>query len=496
VSVTTRAVAEPSRRLALGVLCAGQLMIIWDGTIVNVALPSIQGDLGFSSASLAWVVNAYLVPFGGLLLLFGRIGDLIPPRRVFTAGLAVFTAGSLACGLAQTPTELLAFRFVQGIGGAMASAVTLGMVVTLFSEPAGRARAIGIYSFVQSAGGTLGLAAGGALTQLLSWHWIFIVNVPIGAGTLLLAARALTGGQRADGAARPDAAGALLVTLGLTAAIVTIVETSTYGWGSAHTAASGAAAVALLGGFVARQARSASPLVPRRVLQSGMMTALLSQAFLIAGMFSFQFIVVLYLHEVLGLDDLRTGLAMLPVSLSIGATSLGAAPRLITGLGIRPVLAGGLALIIAGLALLSRVPVHGAYAVHVLPALITLGIGFGAAMPSLATLAMSAAGPADSGIASGLFNTVQQVGGALGLAVLSTLAATRTATLLNHGTGRLHALTSGYDAALAGAACSVAVALLLVVIGGLRARPRPADTSAPVSTSARQTHRAARRSPA
>jgi EmrB/QacA subfamily drug resistance transporter len=473
--------AERSRWLTLGVLCVGQLMIILDGTIVTVALPSIQRDLGFSSSSLAWVVNAYLVPFGGLLLLFGRIGDLVGPRRVFVAGLALFTAASLACGLAQTSTELLAFRFIQGIGGAMTSAVTLGMVVAIFPEAAERAKAIGVYSFVQSAGGTLGLVAGGALTQLLSWHWIFIVNVPIGIVTLLQSVRAWpSGSERATGAARPDAAGALLVTTGLMAAIYTIVETGTYGWGSAHTAGSAAAAAVLLAGFGIRQARSANPLVPRRAVRPRVAVALTSQAFLIAGMFSFQFVAVLYLHKVLGLDDLHTGLAMLPASLSIGATSLGAAPPLITRLGIRSVLIGGLVLIIIGLAVLSRVPVHGGYAVHVLPALILLGIGFGAAMPSLATLVMSAAGPGDSGIASGLFNTMQQVGGALGLAILSTVAASYTTTLLHRGDDSAYALTSGYDLALAGAACSVAVALLLNI--PRRPAPGQAGSGAPVAT--------------
>jgi len=466
VSESIRAASGPSRWLALAVLCIGQLMIILDGTIVNIALPSIQADLGFSSASLAWVVNAYLVPFGGLLLLFGRIGDLTHPRRVFVAGLVLFTAASLACGLAQTSTELLVFRFVQGIGGAMTSSVTLGMVVGLFPKPAERAKAIGFYSFVQSAGGSLGLVAGGALTQLLGWHWIFIVNVPIGAVTLLLSARALSGGERAGDAARPDAAGALLVTAGLMAAIYAIVETSSYGWGSAHTAVAAAAAVVLLAGFVTRQARTANPLVPRRVLRPTVVVALTSQAFLIAGMLSFQYLTVLYLHRVLGLDDLRTGLALLPVSLSIGLTSLGAAPRLINRLGVRPVLIGGLVLIVAALAVLSRVPAQGAYTADVLPALIPLGIGFGAAMPSLVTLAMSAAGPADSGIASGLFNTMQQVGGALGLAILSTLAASRTATLVHRSAPTTHALTSGYDLALTGAACSVVVALLLSTLGG------------------------------
>jgi MFS family permease len=287
---------------------------------------------------------------------------------------------------------------------------------------------------------------------------------------LLLSARPLAGGERTGGATRPDAAGALLVTAGLMAAIYTIVETSSYGWGSTHTAVSAAIAVVPLAVFVTRKARSANPLVPRRVLRRRVVIALTSQAFLIAGMFSFQYLTVLYLHKVLGFDDLRTGLAMLPVSLSVGATSLGAAPRLIGRLGVRPVLTGGLVLIVTGLAILSRAPVHGAYAAHVLPALIPLGIGFGAAMPSLATLAMSAAGPADLGIASGLFNTMQQVGGALGLAILSTLAASRTTTLLHRGAQAPHALTSGYDFAFSGAASAVVVALLLSAFTGLSSR--------------------------
>lgn len=461
-----------SRRLALSVLCLGQLMIILDGSIVNVALPSIQADLGFTGASLAWVVNAYLVPFGGLLLLFGRLGDILAARHVFRIGLFIFTLASLACGLAHSPVELLSARFAQGIGGAMASAVTLGMVAGLFRLPRERTGAMGVYSFVQPAGGSLGLVGGGVLTQLLNWHWIFLVNIPIGALALAVSVPALTEPERpgVPRAGRPDVAGALLATAGLVLLIYAIVESGDQGWTSPGVIAAAAAAMLLLAGFGLRQARAANPLVPARLLHHRVLLALACQGMLIFAMFAFQYLAVLYLHKVLLLDDLHTGLAMLPVSLAIGAASLGAAPRLITRFGSRPVLLAGLAAICAGLAWLALVPAHGTYSLAVLPALLPLGIGFGAAMPALAGLAMSSAGPADSGIASGLFNTMQQVGGALGLAILSSIAAVRTAALVASGANDPQALSSGYGLAFGIAACVVAAALVLALLG-LRAAP-------------------------
>ncbi len=477
-------VPTASRWTALAVLCAGQLMVILDGTVVNVALPSIQQDLGFSSSGLAWVVNAYLVPFGGLLLLAGRLGDLVGRKRVFTAGLVLFTAASLLCGASQDPATLLAARFVQGIGGAVTSAVTLGMVVTLFPRPGERAKAIGVYSFVQSAGGSLGLLAGGALTQAVGWHWIFLVNVPIGIAAALAAARVLTAEPGNGLDQGTDVAGALLVTAGLMLGVYTIVGTADHGWNSLPTLGCGATALALLLGFVARQARAAHPLLPLRVLRARDVSAAMGiQALLVAGMFSFQFLCVLYLQKVLRLDEIRTGLAIFPVPVAIGALSLGASPKLIGRFGPRAVLLPGLALIAAGLAALGRVPAGGNYAVDVLPALLPIGVGFGLAMPSLATLAMSASTPRDSGIASGLFNTMQQVGGAFGLAVLSTLAASHTDSLLGGGTGTASALTAGYRLAFRVAAALVVVALLLAaaLLRSPAAVRRRADEEKPVA---------------
>lgn len=458
----TNSPVRHARWPALAVLCAGQLMVILDGTVVSVALPSIQHGLGFSPAALAWVVNAYLVPFGGLLLLAGRLGDLVGRKRLFLAGLALFTVSSLLCGLARSPAALLASRFLQGVGGAVTSAVTLGMVVTLFPEAKERAKAIGVYSFVQSAGGSTGLLAGGALTQSVGWHWIFFVNLPIGAAALLAAWRVLAP-ERGPGLGRgTDVLGAFLVTSALMLGVYTIVETGGHGWGSAHTLGFGLAALVLLVAFLARQTRTAHPLVPLRVFRSRSVSGALGvQTLMVAGMFSFQFLGVLYLQKVLGFDEMATGLGIFPVSVAIGALSLGASPRLVARFGPRAVLLPGLALIAAGLAALGRVPAGGSYLVDVLPALLPLGVGFGLAMPALATLAMSAATPEDSGIASGMFNTVQQIGAAFGLAVLSTLANARTDVLLNDGASTPSALTGGYQLAFRIGACLVTAALLL-----------------------------------
>lgn len=468
-------------------LCAGQLMVILDGTIVNVALPAIQQDLGFSSSSLAWVVNIYLVPFGGLLLLSGRLGDLIGRKRVFITGLSIFTTASLLCGVSQDAAMLLASRFVQGTGGAVTSAVTLGMVVTLFPQPKERAKAIGVYSFVQSAGGSLGLLAGGVLTQTISWHWIFFVNVPIGIVAALLAGRILASEYGTGLGEEVDVVGALLVTSTLMLGVYTIVETTSYGWASAHTLGFGVAALALLLTFVTRQAKASHPLLPLRVFRSRNVSGAMGiQALMVAGMFSFQFLCVLYLQKVLGFDEVHTGLGNFPVSVAIGALSLGFSPRLISRFGPRAALLPGLFLITTGLAVLSRVPADGSYLVDVLPALLPLGIGFGLAMPSLATLAMSAATPQDSGIASGMFNTMQQIGSAFGLAALSTLAASHTNALLGDGTNTTSALTGGFQLAFRIGSCIVAAALLLAatLLRSPTTTQRPAAEKKPISENA------------
>jgi EmrB/QacA subfamily drug resistance transporter len=459
---------ERHRWIALVVLCAGMLMIVLDATIVNVALPSIQADLGFSQAALAWVVNAYLIAFGGLLLLAGRLGDLISRRGVFLAGLGVFTLASLACGAAQSQAMLVGARFVQGIGGAMTSAVILGMIVTMFPEPREQAKAIGVFAFVASAGGSIGLLVGGVITQAINWHWIFFVNLPIGAATAVLARR-LVERDRGIGFSRgADVPGALLITASLMLAVFTIVKPAAEeGWGAASTVGLGATALGLLACFVAREAAAATPLIPLRIFRSRTIAgANIIQALSVAGMFGQGFLGALYLQRVLGYDALQIGLAYLPVTLLMGTLSLRYSERLITRFGANVTLVPGLVLIAIGLGLFAQVPADGSYVVHVLPTMLLLGIGAGIAFPALMTLAMSGVAPSEAGLASGLVNTTVQVGGALGLAVLATLATTRTGHQLAGGQAAPEALTEGYrlafaiSAALVVAALGVAVALL------------------------------------
>ena len=420
-------------------------MVILDGTIVNVALPTIQSDLGFSQSSLAWVVNSYLIAFGGLLLLAGRLGDLIGRKKILLAGLAVFTAASLLCGLSISPEMLIAARFIQGIGGALSSAVALGMIVTMFPEPREQARAFGVYSFVASAGASIGLLAGGILTQLISWHWIFFVNVPIGIVAVLLSWR-LIDSDRGLGLGRgADGVGAVLVTAALMLGVYTIVGTSTYGWGSVRTVSLGVVSVLLLAGFIARQATAKNPLLPLQIFRPrAVWGANLIQFFLVAGMLGFFFMSSLYLQRVVGLNPLEIGFAFMPVALTIGALSLGVSARVTTRFGARRVLLPALALVAAGFALYIRVPVQSTYVIDLLPGMLLLGVGAGLVFPSLATLAMSSATESDSGLASGLLNTTAQVGGALGLAVLATVAASQTAQLLANGESAASALTGGF----------------------------------------------------
>ncbi len=440
---------ERSRWTALVVLCVGMLMIVLDATIVNVALPSIQNDLGFSQSTLAWVVNAYLITFGGLLLLAGRLGDLIGRRDVFLAGLALFTFASLLCGVAQSQEMLVAARFLQGVGGALTSAVILGMVVTMFPEPREQAKAIGVYSFVASAGGSVGLLAGGVLTQALSWHWIFFVNLPIGVATAVFALRLLDRDEGIGFGRGADVLGAVLITGALMLLVYTIVKPAAdYGWGSVRTLGLGALALALLAAFIAREATARNPLIPLRIFRSRNLSgANAIQALFVAGMFSMFFLGSLYMQRVLGYDALEIGLAFLPVTVAIGTLSLGYSEKLIMRFGPRATLLPGLVFIAAGLALFTRVPVDGTYVQDMLPSMLLFGTGAGLSFPALMTLAMSSAGPSDAGLASGLVNTTLQVGGALGLAVLATLSTTRSNHLLAQGESTASALTDGYKLA-------------------------------------------------
>jgi EmrB/QacA subfamily drug resistance transporter len=469
-----------NRWLALVVLCVGMLMIVLDVTVVNVALPSIQSDLHFSQSSLAWVVNAYLIAFGGLLLLAGRFGDLISRRSVFLAGLAIFTGASLLCGLSGSQEMLVAARFVQGVGGAMTSAVILGMIVTMFPEPTEQAKAIGIYAFVASAGGSIGLLVGGSLTQAIDWHWIFFVNVPIGVATAFLARRLLRPEQGIGLTKGADIGGATLITAALMLGVYTIVKPAAeYGWGAGRTLALGAASAGLLAAFVVREARAPNPLVPLRIFRSRSVSgANAIQALTVAGMFGMFFIGSLYLRQVLGYGALEVGLAFMPTTLIMGTLSVRYSERLITRYGARSTLIPGLVLMAVGLLLFTRTPVKASYVTDVLPTLVLLGGGVGLSFAALMTLAMSGATASDAGLASGLVNTTAQVGGALGLAVLNTLASTRTHGLLAHGMSTPSALTSGYHRAYLIAALLVVAAMVVAVVVLKAPQPRASSEAA------------------
>ncbi|MFI7212854.1 MFS transporter [Micromonospora maritima] len=464
-----------SRGLALGVLATGALMTILDGSIVTIAMPAVQHDLGFTPSNLSWVVNAYLIAFGSLLLLAGRLGDLLGRRGLFLAGTALFTAASVLAGVAGSPAVLVAARFLQGVGSAAATAVSLGILVTLFPGTAERARAIALFSFTGAAGAAVGQVAGGLITDAFGWHWIFLVNLPIGLATIALATRTLPADRGLGLAAGADVAGALLVTAGLVTGIYAVVTIERYGATSARTLGLAALAVALLAGFVLRQATARRPLMPLRILRSrGVAVANLVQVLTVAATFAFQVLVTLHLQQVLGYDATRTGLALLPAAVAIGAVSLGLSARLNGRFGERAVLLAGLALLVAMFALLARVPADGSYLVDVLPVML-LAAGFGLVLPALTALGMSAARAEDAGLASGLFNTTQQLGMALGVAVLSTLAAARTADRLALGDDRATALTSGFRLAFAVGAGLVVVAAVLAYA---LLRPRvPADAA-------------------
>jgi EmrB/QacA subfamily drug resistance transporter len=461
---TASAPQDRSRWLALYVLCAGVLMIVIDATIVNVALPSIQEDLDFSQSNLAWVVNAYLIPFGGLLLLAGRLGDLIGQRRIFLIGLAIFTSASVLCALAQSQEMLIAARFVQGAGGALTSAVVLGMIVTMFPEPREQARAIGVYGFVAAAGGSIGLLAGGVLTEAISWHWIFFINVPVGFATALLAKRlvkAPAGIGLNEGA---DLPGAVVLTTGLMLGVYTILQVGEQGWGSTQTLALGGVSLALVAAFVVRQARIPNPLMPLRLFRSrNVVGANVVMALLVAGMFGMFFLGALYLQTILGYDPLEVGLAFVPSTIVMGTISLRYTERLNMRFGARATLLPGMVSIAAGLLLFARTPVDGNYLTDVVPAVVLIGLGAGLSFPSLMSLAMSGATQSDSGLASGLVNATVQVGGAVGLAVLATLATERADGLRVDGESATSALNSGYHLAYVVGAVLVAGAFAVAL---------------------------------
>jgi EmrB/QacA subfamily drug resistance transporter len=453
-----------NRWLALVVLCLGDLMIVLDVTIVGVALPSIRGDLGFSETSLAWVVNAYLLTFGGFLLLGGRLGDLFGHRRLFLAGITLFTLASLGCGLAGSQEFLVGARAVQGLGGAVVSAVALSLIVTLFTEPSERAKAMGVFGFVAAGGGSIGVLLGGILTDALDWHWIFLVNLPIGVAVFALTLVLIPSARGQASVGRIDVAGAVTVTAALMLAVYAIVNGNEQGWTSPRTLGVLAASAGLMALFLAIESRISTPLVPlglfrlRNVAISNVVGVLWA-----AAMFAWFFLSALYLQLVLGYSPLQVGLAFLPANLIMGFFSLGISAKLVMRFGIRAPLAAGLGLAAAGLLLFARAPVDGNFIVDVLPSMILLGLGAGMAFNPVLLAAMSDVEESQAGLASGVVNTSFMMGGALGLAVLASLAASRTDTLAASGDSPLAALTGGYHAAfLAGAAFALAAA----VIGG------------------------------
>jgi EmrB/QacA subfamily drug resistance transporter len=465
-----------SRWIALVVLCLGSLMIVLDSTIVNVALPSIKKDLGFSQTSLAWVVNGYLLTFGGFLLLGGRLGDLFGPRRLFLGGIVLFTVASLACGSATSEGELVAARVIQGFGGAVVSAVSLSLIMSLFTEPGDRAKAMGVFGFVAAGGGSVGVLLGGILTDTLNWHWIFLVNVPIGIGVFLLAMRVLPPGIRAAKGVRLDIAGACTVTAALMLAVYAIVNGNQAGWTSTQTLGLLAIAAALVAAFIAVESRARTPLVPLRLFRLRNLATANGVGVLWAGaMFAWFFLSALYLQLVLGYTPLQVGLAFLPANLIMGAFSLGISAKLVMRFGIRRPLGIGLLLAAAGLGLFARAPVGGHFVADVLPSMILLGFGAGIAFNPMLLAAMGDVDPSESGLASGIVNTSFMMGGALGLAVLASVAASRTSHLVASGHGHVAALNSGYHTAfLIGAL----FALVAGTLGALLLR-----TSAPAPAS-------------
>jgi EmrB/QacA subfamily drug resistance transporter len=467
------------RWLTLSIVCFAQLMIVLDVTIVNVALPAIQQDLGFSQANLSWVVNAFLVTFGSLLLLAGRLGDLLGRRLVFLAGLVTFTAASLLCGLASTEGELIAARLLQGVGAAAQASVILAIIVTEFPSAVERIRAMSAYVFVSVAGGSLGLLVGGLLTNALSWHWVFFVNLPIGLVAFVLG-RTFIRADRGLGLGHGvDWVGSLLVTASLMSAIYAIVGVTSHGWTSAQVLGTGALAAILMAAFVVVETRIENPIMPMRILRvRGLVNASLVRGFLVTGMYSTFFLGTLYLEHVRHFSALETGAAFLPWTLTVAVLSQGITARLVARFGPLPVLTSGMATAAAGLLLFATVGPDTAYFPTVFFACFLIGLGIGNAFMPLLTLAMEDVPAPDAGLASGITNVSQQISGALGLAVLSTVAANHTQGLVADGHGLTDSLLAGYHVAfIAGAVAIVAGILLATVI--LRPRAEEAIDRVP-----------------
>ena len=465
MSSSAESVRQDRRRwLALIVVCLAMLMNALDATVVNVALPKIQHDLHFTQAGLAWVIDAYLVAFAGFLLMSGRLGDLIGRKKVFLGGLAIFTAASAVCGLSHSQGLLIAARFVQGMSGALSTSVILAIIATEFHDTRERARAMSAYIFVAVGGGSVGLLAGGFLTQALNWHWIFYINLPIGVITLILGFLLVPENKGLGVREGVDVLGSILVTAGLMLGVYAVVKSSDYGWGSVRTLGVGAVAVALIAAFFLLESRLAKPIMPLRILRvRGLLSSSLVRGFLFTGMWACFFLGALYLEHVLGYSALRTGLAFLPMTLIIAALSSGVTARLVTSFGPWRVFMPAMALVIAGLAILSQAGVHASYFPDLFLAFLLMGAGMGTASVPLLTIAMAEVPMADAGLASGIVNVSMQISGALGVAVLGTIATAHTKALTSRGSPLAEALTAGYHLAFLIAAACVAVGMLVAV---------------------------------
>jgi len=457
--------SDRRRWLGLAVVCLAQLMIVLDTTIVNVALPAIQRDLHFTQGNLTWVVNAFLVTFGSFLLLAGRLGDLLGRKRIFLTGVVVFTVASALCGAAPSQGFLIAARLIQGIGGALQASVILAIIVTEFPGAADRARAMSAYVFVAVAGGSLGLLAGGALTQALSWHWIFFVNLPIGLATVVLG-KALIPTDNGLGLEHGvDWLGSILVTASLMTAVYAIVQASSHGWESSPVLGFGAVAIVLMGAFLTLESRIEYPIMPLRILRlRGLMGASAVRGFLVTGMYSTFFLGTLYLEHVLHYSALQTGMAFLPWTVTVGMLSLGVTARLVARFGPMRVLVAGMSTVVVGLALLGTVGVHTAFFPTIFLAYFAIGLGIGSAFMPLLTIAMADVPDADAGLGSGITNLSQQVAGALGLAVLGTIATNHTKGLVAQGHTVAAALVSGYHLAFAIGGISIVVGIVTALV--------------------------------
>ncbi len=465
-SASARSTSSERRRwIALGVLCLGQLMMVLDATIVNVALPSIQHDLHFTQSNLTWVIDGYLITFGGFLLLAGRFGDLVGRKKVFLSGLLLFVAASVLCGVSDSQTLLIGARLVQGIGGAVASSVILAIIVTEFPERVEQAKAMGVYAFVSAGGGSIGLLAGGALTQSLSWHWIFFVNVPIGAFAFVFGSILIEENEGIGLAGGVDVLGSILITLATMVGAFAIVKSSEYGLHSARTLGAAGASLALLGAFFAVEARVANPIMPLRILRLRMlMGSSLVRGLLVTGMFSAFFLGALYLERVLGYDAIDTGLAFMPLTIAIAVMSMGLSARAVERFGALSTLAAGLVGIIVGLLLLATQGVHAGYFPGLFFAFLALGLGAGSSFLPLLTMGMSDTPARDAGLASGIINVSVQLFGAIGLASLGTIATDHTKALSAAGNSLGSALTGGYHLAYIVAAAAVSVGVLAALL--------------------------------